>query len=126
MKCPNCDSSEIYKNGHRTERQCYKCKHCGRQFLESYRNWKYSDDVKQLCLKMYLNGMGLRGIERVTGIHHTTIIHWIREAGCQIPDAPSSRKSPKLQTLMNSRPLLATSVINFGFGQQLITSNQES
>jgi insertion element IS1 protein InsB len=37
---------------------------------------------------MYLNGMGLRGIERVAGIHHTRIIHWIREAGCQIPDAP--------------------------------------
>ncbi|MEG4277439.1 IS1 family transposase, partial [Microcoleus sp. MON1_C1] len=48
MKCPNCDSNETYKNGHRTERQCYKCKHCGRQFLESYRDWKYSDDVKQL------------------------------------------------------------------------------
>ena len=99
MKCPNCDSSEIYKNGHRTERQCYKCKHCGRQFLESYRNWKYSDDVKQLCLKMYLNGMGLRGIERVTGIHHTPIIHWIREAGCQIPDAPELEEIPEITDL---------------------------
>ncbi|MEG5065129.1 IS1 family transposase [Microcoleus sp. B3-A4] len=99
MKCPNCDSSEIYKNGHRTERQCYKCKHCGRQFLESYRDWKYSDDVKQLCLKMYLNGMGLRGIERVTGIHHTTIIHWIREAGCQIPDAPELEEIPEITDL---------------------------
>ena len=36
------------------------------------------DDVKQLCIKMYLNGMGLRGIDRVTDIHHTTVMHWIR------------------------------------------------
>lgn len=53
----------------------------GRQFLESYRPWKYSDDVKQLCIKMYLNGMGLRGIEGVTDIHHTTVMGWIKEAG---------------------------------------------
>jgi transposase len=30
---------------------------------------------------MYLNGMGLREIERVTEIHHTTIINWIRQTG---------------------------------------------
>ena len=34
----------------------------------------YPLEVKQLCLKMYLNGMGLRGIEGVTEIHHTTIM----------------------------------------------------
>jgi transposase-like protein len=37
--------------------------------------WAYSDDVKQLCIKMYLNGMGLRRIERVTEIHHTPVMH---------------------------------------------------
>jgi transposase-like protein len=47
-------------------------------------------EVKQLCLKMYLNGMGLRGIERVTEIHHTTIINWIKEAGLNLPDVPKS------------------------------------
>jgi IS1 family transposase len=43
---------------------------------------------------MYLNGMGLRGIERVTEIHHTTVMHWIREAGHQLPDAPESEEIP--------------------------------
>ncbi len=45
---------------------------------------------------MYLNGMGLRGIERVTGIHQTTIIHWIRKAGCQIPDVPHFEEIPEI------------------------------
>jgi len=31
--------------------------------------------VKQLYIKMYLNGMGLRGIERVSDIHHTMVMH---------------------------------------------------
>jgi insertion element IS1 protein InsB len=99
MKCPQCDSTQTIKNGHRSGRQCYKCKQCGRQFLESYRPWAYSDDIKQLCLKMYLNGMGLRGIERVTDIHHTTVMHWIRAAGHQLPDAPEAEAIPEVTDL---------------------------
>lgn len=96
MKCPECSSTQLLKNGRRRDRQCYKCKQCGRQFLESYRPWGYSDDVKQLCMKMYLNGMGLRAIERVTEIHHTTLIHWIRQAGINLPDAPESEEIPEV------------------------------
>ena len=99
MKCPQCHSSQTAKNGHRRGRQCYKCKHCGRQFLESYRQWAYSPEVKQLCIKMYLNGMGLRGIERVTEIHHTTLINWIRAAGHRLPDAPEAEEIPEVTEL---------------------------
>lgn len=53
------------------------------------------DDVKQLCIKMYLNGMGLRGIERVTDIHHTTVMHWIRETGEQLRSGPRVRGNPR-------------------------------
>lgn len=48
---------------------------------------------------MYLNGMGLRGIERVTEIHHTTVMHWIREAGHQMKDAPESEEIPEITDL---------------------------
>lgn len=80
MQCPCCYSTQTFKNGFRKGRQCYKCKQCGRQFLESYQAWCYSNDVKQLCLKMHLQGMSLREIERATDIHHTTILHWLRKA----------------------------------------------
>jgi transposase-like protein len=44
------------------------CVDCGRQFLEKYaENRGYSDDVRQECLKMYVNGMGFRAIESVKG-----------------------------------------------------------
>jgi len=48
---------------------------------------------------MYLNGMGLRGIERVTGIHHTSVMHWIREAGHSLTDAPESEEIPEVTDL---------------------------
>ncbi len=96
MKCPKCNSAKIIKNGHRREKQCYRCRHCGRQFVESPVNQSYPPEVKQLCLKMYLNGMGLRGIERVTEIHHTTIIHWIRDASLNLPDTPEEDEIPEI------------------------------
>lgn len=94
MKCPKCSFTEIRKNGFRRGKQCYQCRHCGRQFVESPKIQPDPKQIKKLCLKMYVNGMGLRGIEReiaggiippatlsrVTEIDHTTIIHWIREA----------------------------------------------
>jgi transposase-like protein len=92
MECPSCHSLDHRKNGYRQGRQCYQCKQCGRQFLESYRPWQYSNDVKALCLRMYQNGMGLRSIERATGIHHTTLMHWVREAETARAEADRSEE----------------------------------
>ncbi len=47
-------------------------------------------------LKMYLNRMGLRGIERVTEIHHTTIMNWIEEARMKLPDTPEAEEIPEI------------------------------
>ena len=40
--------------------------------------------------------MGLRGIERVTEIHHTTIMNWIKDAGLDLPDAPEDSEIPEI------------------------------
>ena len=52
-----------------------------RQFLEFYTTPGYDRQAKEQCLKMYVNGMGFRAIERVTGVHHTTIISWVKKIG---------------------------------------------
>jgi len=49
------------------------------------------------------------GIERVTEIHHTTIMHWIRDADCSFRDAPESKRFPESPTSMSFRHILATS-----------------
>lgn len=43
--------------------------------------------------------MGLRGIERVTDIHHTTIMGWVREAGLKLPDTPETDEEPEITDL---------------------------
>lgn len=36
---------------------------------------------------MYVNGMEFREIERVKGVHHTTIITWVKTVGKLLPEA---------------------------------------
>jgi len=96
MKCPDCGGEHIRKNGHRKQKQNYICVNCGRQFLDQYDSQGYSDDVKQLCLKMYVNGMGVRGISRVTNIAHTTILNWIAQAGERLPDSHDPKEIPQV------------------------------
>jgi AcrR family transcriptional regulator len=35
MKCPHCQSEQLSKNGYRRGKQCYRCKDCGKQFVEN-------------------------------------------------------------------------------------------
>jgi AcrR family transcriptional regulator len=37
MICPHCQSSQLSKNGYRRGKQCYRCKDCGKQFIEKAR-----------------------------------------------------------------------------------------
>ena len=76
MECPECQSTHINKNGQKKGKQNYICVYCGRQFIDCYETYRgYSDELRDECLKMYVNGMGLRGISRVKKVHHTTIIN---------------------------------------------------
>lgn len=86
VKCPNCGSVDLSKNGRRLGKQNYLCKACGRQFLESHSRVGYSAKVKQECLSMHTQGLGYREIERRTGVNHNTIIRWVN----QFKQAPSS------------------------------------
>ena len=86
MKCPRCQSDNTRKDGRQNGKQRWECKDCRRIFRDSYSSKGYHLRVKEICLNMYLNGMGFRGIERVTGIHHTTIMNWVKESGEELPE----------------------------------------
>ena len=110
MQCPECQSSHIRKNGIRRGKQNHICVDCGRQFVDNTQTERgYSDDVRRLCLRMYVNGNGFRAIERVTGVHHTTVITWVQQVGELLPDAYAPDEIPKvgeldeLQTFVGSK-----------------------
>ena len=85
MQCPKCESNKIVKNGRRKGKQNYLCRNCGRQFINTYDNRGYSQQVNIHCLTLYCNGLGFRAIERSTGVCHNTVINWVKLAASQVP-----------------------------------------
>ena len=73
------------------------CVDCHRQFINNYQPYRgYSDEMRRECLKMYVNGMGFRAIEWVTGINHNTVINWVKLAATRLPDAPEYSEIPEI------------------------------
>ena len=100
MQCPECGSEHIRKNGHRRGKQNHLCVECRRQFVANPRTeFGYSDEVRRQCLKLYTNGLGFRAIQRVSGVHHTTVINWVKQSGELLPDAYDPERIPEVAEL---------------------------
>ncbi len=118
MQCPYCESTEIRKNGRRRGKQNHICVKCGRQFIDVYSPPRgYSNEIKQECLKAYVNGMGLRAIERDKGVHHTTVIYWLKQIGEQLPDAPPTTEIPSVGELDELETYVGSKKTLFGYGR---------
>jgi transposase-like protein len=100
-------SSKAVKNGHRHGKQSYLCRNCQSQFRGNPQPPGYSTQVKDLCVKMSLNGMGWSGLERVTGIWHNSVINWVRQAEAKIAlenyEIPETALLDELQTFVGSK-----------------------
>jgi transposase-like protein len=80
MQCPSCKSDRINKNGRKQGKQNHICLECKKQFIDSYNRRGYAQEIKKECLKMYEEGVKFREIERIKGVHHTTVINWAKQA----------------------------------------------
>jgi transposase-like protein len=134
MQCPECSSEHSRKNGkNRQGKQNHICVNCGRQFIEDYQPHQgYGDEIRRECLKMYVNGLGFRAIERIkvatllpshgrrnaplpsAGVHHTTVINWVKNVGKLLPDAYEPETIPQVGELdeMEMRSALARRHLN--------------
>lgn len=118
MHCPHCESTEIRKNGKRRGKQNHVCTNCGRQFIDTYSPPKgYSNEKKLECLNAYVNGAGFRAIERQTGVHHTTIINWVKQIGEKLPAAPPTDKIPTVGELDELETFVGSKKTKFGYGR---------
>jgi insertion element IS1 protein InsB len=82
---------------------------CKKQFIDDYNLQRgYLEEVKHECLKMYVNGMGFRAIERVKNVHHTTIINWVKEAEKLLPDCYAPERNPSLGELDESQTFVGS------------------
>ena len=67
---------------------------------------------------MYTNGLGFRAIERVKGVHHTTVIYWVKQVAEQLPDAYDPDKVPEVGELDELETFVGSKKTKSGYGQQ--------
>jgi len=67
--CPACDSTGVVKNGKiHNGKQNFKCRNCGRQFVQDPQNKTIDQATKDLIDKLLLEKLPLAGIARVVGV----------------------------------------------------------
>ena len=77
--CKGCGSSKLVRNGRTPEGiQRYKCKECGSTYREGDKRLKYGLEKRLKVIRMYLEGVGIRSIERLENVSNPLIIYWIR------------------------------------------------
>jgi transposase-like protein len=84
MDCRHCGSGKLVKFGVVSGKQRYKCKACGRSTRENDKRVKYPPEKRLRVLKMYLENVGIRSIERLEGVPNPLIIQWIRSSAAFI------------------------------------------
>ena len=83
MQCPHCAHPESIRYGTSRGVQRYHCQACLRIF-QTLRRGK-DPALKQKACQLYPEGMGMRAIGRVLGIHHKTVSRWLVQAAGQLP-----------------------------------------
>lgn len=85
LTCPRCQLSHIKKNGHTYYgKQNYRCKSCGRQFVQ--RREIVCADRQQLICRLLLERISLRGICRVLDISLCWLLNFMRPIYQSVPD----------------------------------------
>lgn len=84
--CPTCGSDDIMKNGTtRRGKQNYKCRDCGRQFVENPQ-WKPIDlDSKAMIDRLFLERVPLAGIARVMQVSENRLQGYVNAAYAAVP-----------------------------------------
>lgn len=86
MLCPYCYSSAIVKNGSNSAKTPkFRCKDCGRQFVEHPIQSRITEAEKALIDKLLLEKIPLAGMARVTGISERWIQDYVNDQYEAVP-----------------------------------------
>ena len=102
MQCPPCAHPDSIRYGTSRGVQRFRCQAC-RRIFQTLRRGK-DPALKQQACQPYLDGMGMRAVGRVLGIHHKTLM--LAAASC--PSTPSEPTADRGLLLHRSRSALSS------------------
>lgn len=87
VTCPKCGKIRQQIKDGRTPAgsQRYRCKSCGCRYTPEPQPAGYDEDVRLQALRLYLDGVSLRGVSRILDVNHQSVANWINAYANQIP-----------------------------------------
>ncbi len=86
ISCPSCESKHTVKNGTiHNGKQNYRCRDCGRQFVQDPQNKAIDQATKDLIDKLLLERLCLAGIARVTGVSQLWLQRYVNAKYAAVP-----------------------------------------
>ncbi|BAU09987.1 IS1 transposase (plasmid) [Leptolyngbya sp. NIES-3755] len=96
LTCPNCGSHDINKNGTtRHGNQNYKCRDCGRQFVENPKWKRIGDDTKSTIERMLLEKIPLAGIARSLQVSESWLQQYVNAYYQTVPRSVQVQPKPR-------------------------------
>ena len=84
--CPACSSTDTVKNGKiHNGKQNFKCRQCGRQFVQDPQNKIIDQATKTLIDKLLLERISLAGIARVVGVSEPWLQSYVNAKYRNVP-----------------------------------------
>ncbi|GIV98522.1 MAG: hypothetical protein KatS3mg057_3179 [Herpetosiphonaceae bacterium] len=86
MTCPTCQSSSVIKNGRiHNGKPKWRCKACGRQFVQAPTQQRISAETKALIDRVLLERLSLVGIARVAAVSERWLQSYVNEKYAAVP-----------------------------------------
>ncbi len=104
MKCPKCSAivkqNRIGKTSAGSQR--YRCFVCNCKYTPEKKPRGYDAAMRKQAVKLYVDGINLRRIARLLGIHHSTVSDWVKahaEGLSDTPPVPEDVKTAEMDEL---------------------------
>ena len=91
--CPKCGQKERQVKDGRTVAgsQRYRCKYCRARYTPVPKEQGYDEEVRLQALRLYMDGVSLRGVSRILNVNHQSVANWINTYANHVPmDLPPS------------------------------------
>ena len=81
VRCPECGSNWMPKDGTSKGRQVYHCGDCGRRTIPDAAYQRPGAADKERALAMYQEGSSLSAIARIFGVSVQAVSQWVKKGG---------------------------------------------
>lgn len=89
LKCKYCGSNRVNKRDKQkyNGKQRYLCRDCGKIWTEGKdERIKYTEEKRERVIRLYLENVGIRSIERLENVSTPLILKWIKSMGKRIKE----------------------------------------